>query len=163
MIFAFLRGWAGLFALAAVAAGSGGGVLPAHTKAHLYFCNAQRTEHSFGQSARTFEHGAEDLQRDLCLFARLGGLVCLGGSGGGLFAGLLLCLFPLALGPPCGKLCLDLAKAPGRLRVFRCGRRLRLRVLEHREGDAQRTGLYGEHAVLPAQVCAEGAQQQQHQ
>ena len=59
-------------------------VLPAHTKAHLYFCDAQRTEHSFGQSARTFEHGAEDLQRDLCLFARLGGLVCLGGSGGGL-------------------------------------------------------------------------------
>ena len=47
--------------------------------------------------------------------------------------------------------------------VFRCGRRLRLRVLEHRESDAQRTGLYGEHAVLPAQVCAEGAQQQQHQ
>ena len=41
--------------------------------------------------------------------------------------------------------------------------RLWLRVLEHREGDAQRTGLYGEHAVLPAQVCAEGTQQQQHQ
>ena len=46
---------------------------------------------------------------------------------------------------------------------FRLRRRFRLRVLEHREGDAQRTGLYGEHAVLPAQVCAEGAQQQQHQ
>ena len=98
MIFAFLRGWAGLFALAAAAAA----FLRAFSSAFFRL-----------RSARHAANFALTLPKPL------------GGSG--------------------------------------CGRQLRLRVLEHREGDAQRTGLYGEHAVLPAQVCAEGAQQQQHQ
>lgn len=45
-------------------------------------------------------------------------------------------------------------------------RRFRLRVLEHREGDAQRTGLYLKDALRPLHIGAEGAeheQQTQHQ
>ena len=91
------------------------------------------------------------------IFAGPGRLV-----GGGFFPGFFFGFFPLALSAPCSKFCLHFAKAFGRLRVFRRGRRLRLRVLEHREGDAQCAGSYGEHTVLPAQIRTEGAQKQQH-
>ena len=79
-----------------------------------------------------------------------------------LFSGPFLRLFSLALSAPCCKFCLHFAKALGRLRVFRRRRRLRLRVLEHREGDPQCAGSYDEHTVLPAQIRTEGAQKQQH-